>query len=74
MESVVLLHSQWGDLLPHLLEYGGLGVFHPSDFMRQLETVYRNTVYSLVPRPHPQMGKGLVTFERFLDCAVSAVM
>ena len=27
---------------------------------------------SLVPRPHPQMGKGLVTFERFLGCAVSA--
>ena len=29
---------------------------------------------SLVPRPHPQMGKGLVTFKRFLGCAVSAVM
>ena len=25
-----------------------------------------------VPRPHPQMGKGLVTFERFLGCTVSA--
>ena len=29
-------------------------------------------ITSLVPRPHPQMGKGLVTFERFLGCAVSA--
>ena len=27
---------------------------------------------SLVPRPHPLRGKGLVTFEGFLGCAESA--
>ena len=28
---------------------------------------------SLVPRPHPQEGKGLVTIEQFLDCAESSL-
>ena len=37
-----------------------------------LAHVRRHVYASLVPRPHPQMGKGLVTFERFLGCAVSA--
>ena len=29
---------------------------------------------SLVPKPHPLAGKGLVTFEQFLGCAESAVL
>ena len=47
IKAAILLHSQWGDLLPHLLEEGELKVFRAGDwleYMRQLHTRYRDTV------------------------------